>query len=114
MIMNRGMRAGFTSAAVAGALVMAVMCARVLAHEITVKGTVAAIEKTRIQVKTGEEKKGVAPGWYPIDAKTKILRGKDPVPQDRAKIAVGEKVVVIVDHETNGTMKALEIRLAAQ
>jgi hypothetical protein len=46
-----------------------------LAHEITVQGTVAAIEAKRIQIKTGKEKAGAAPEWYPIGPKTKIKRG---------------------------------------
>ena len=93
-------------AALSGALVMA--------HEITVKGTVSALEAKRLQVKTGEEKKGTAPAWYAIDAKTKILRGKTTVTLDEAKIKVGERVAVLIDHDANGTMKTLEIRLAAQ
>jgi hypothetical protein len=86
----------------------------VLAHEMTVKGTVAAIEATRIQVKTGEEKKGEAPAWYLVDAKTKIVRDKTTVTFDAAKIKTGERVVVIVNHEATGKMTALEIHLAAQ
>ena len=84
------------------------------AHEITVKGVVAAVEASRVQVKTGEEKKGQAPQWYAIDAKTKIQRGTAVVTIAQAKIKTGERVVLIVDHEANGTMRTLEIRLAAE
>jgi len=52
----------------------------VLAHETTVKGTVAGIEVKRIQVKTGEEKKTEAPASYPIDAKTRPARAMRPIP----------------------------------
>ncbi len=42
---------------------MAILTAQTvaLAHEITVQGTVAAIEAKRIQIKTGKEKAGAAP-----------------------------------------------------
>jgi hypothetical protein len=82
------------------------------AHQMTIKGTVAGLEATQIQVKTGEEKKGETPAWYPIGAKTKIMRGKTVVTVAEAKISVGERVVVTVDHESDGTMTTLDIRLA--
>jgi hypothetical protein len=81
---------------------------------MTVKGTVVAIEKTRIQVKTGLEKSGEQPAWYPIDDKTKVKRGKETIDLADAKIAVDERVVVIVDHPGRGPMKTKEIRLAAR
>ena len=84
-----------------------------LAHPMTVKGTVAAIEPKRIQVKTGEEKKGESPEWVAIDAKTKIMRDKTVVTFEQAKIKAGERVVVNADHGADGIMKAVEIRLAA-
>ena len=93
-------------------LLVAVLTATAVAHQMTVMGTVAAIERTRVQVKTGEEKKGVAPAWYPIDAKTKIMRGKKIVTFDEAKILVGERVVVNVDHQSDTKMTTLDIRLA--
>jgi len=83
-----------------------------LAHEITVQGTVAAIEKARIQVKTGTEKPGAAATWYAIDAKTRIKRGKAVVAADAARISKGERVVLIVDHGNDGKMVTKEIRLA--
>jgi hypothetical protein len=86
----------------------------VSAHEMTVKGTVAGIEAKRIQVKTGEEKTGEAAAWYAIDAKTKIIRDKTTVTPEDAKVKAGERVVVIVNHDANGKMTALEIRLAAR
>src|SRR5262245_17829695 len=96
------------------ALILLVGAGSLVAHEMTIKGTVAAVERTRIQVKTGEEKKGQTPGWYAIDAKTKISRDKTVLSFDEAKIKVGERVVLTIDHEGNGTMKTLEIRLAAR
>lgn len=82
------------------------------AHEMTVKGTVTAIEETRIQVKAAEDKHGATPAWYPIDARTKIKRGKKTVTLAEAKIAVEERVVLIVEHPDRGPMKTKEIRLA--
>src|SRR5689334_12541652 len=86
--------------------------ARAGAHEITVQGTVAAVEKARIQVKTGKEKPGDKPVWYAIDGKTKIRRGKDTVTYAEAHITLAERVVLIIEHHDNGTMVTKEIRLA--
>ena len=52
------------------------------------------------------------PAWYPIDAKTRIMRGKMVVTFEQAKIVVGERVVAIVDHESDSKMRTLEIRLS--
>jgi hypothetical protein len=84
------------------------------AHEMVVKGIVSAIEPARIQVKTGQEKSGVEPAWYPIDAATKIKRGDKTLSLAEARIAVDERVVLIVDHPDKGPMKTKEIRLAAR
>jgi hypothetical protein len=86
----------------------------VLAHEMTVQGTVAAIERTRIQITTGQEEAGEPSSWYPIDAKTTIKRGSKTVPSAEAKISVGERVVAIVDHPAEGPLRTKEIRLAAR
>jgi hypothetical protein len=96
--------------------VLVVVCASALvwAHQMTLKGTVAAVEPNRIQVKTGEEKKGVAPEWCAIDDKTKIFRDKTVVTFEAAKIVVNEKVVVLSDHGADNKMTALEIHLAAK
>jgi hypothetical protein len=88
--------------------------ATVLAHPMTLKGTVAAIERTRIQVKTGEEKKGETPEWCAIDGKTKIFRDKTAVTFEAAKIVVSEKVVVLTDHGADNRVTAVEIHLAAK
>jgi hypothetical protein len=85
-----------------------------LAHEMTVQGTVAAVEMSRIQIKTGKEKAGAAPEWYPIDVKTKIRRGKKTMTFGEARIEVNERAVLIVDHPTKGPVVTKEIRLAAR
>jgi hypothetical protein len=87
---------------------------RVLAHEMTIKGTVAGIEAARIQVKTGEERKGQQPTWFAIDQKTKIMRGKQALSLSEANIAVGEPVMLVVFHESNVPLKTLEIHLPAR
>jgi len=88
--------------------------ALVLAHPMTLKGTVAAVERTRIQIKTGEEKTGVIPTWCAIDDKTRIFRDKTPVTFEAAKIVVNEKVVVLTDHGADNKTTAVEIHLAAK
>jgi hypothetical protein len=95
-------------------LVIVAVATPLSAHEIVIKGTVAAVDPARIQVKTGEERKGQEPTWFPIDAKTKILRGKQSMPFDQAKAAVGEPVTLVVFHESNAPLKTLEIRLPAR
>jgi hypothetical protein len=86
----------------------------VFAHQILLKGTVAAVEATRIQIRTGEESKGHAPAWVIVSSKTIVLRDKTPVTFAAAKIKAGERVVAKVDHDADGVLKALEIRLAAK
>ena len=82
------------------------------AHEMTVQGTVSAVEASRIQIKTGKEKTGASPEWYPIGAKTKIKRGKKTVTFAEARIEVNERAVLIVDHPTKGPMVTKEVRVA--
>ena len=86
----------------------------VLAHTMMLKGTVAALETKRIQLKTGEEKKGEAPVWFEITPRTKILREKTTLTLEQARITVGERAVLIIDHGADGVMKVTEIRLAAR
>jgi hypothetical protein len=95
-------------------ILVGVSTAIALAHEMTVQGTVVAVETSRIQVKTGKEKTGVSPEWYPIDAKTKIKRGKVTVTFAEARIVVNERVVVIVDHPAKGPVVTKEIRVASR
>ena len=84
------------------------------AHEMTVMGTVVKVESTRIQVKTGKEKTGTAPTWYPLDDKTKIKRGSKTLNFSDAKIKVEERVVLVLDHPAKGPVMTKEVRLAAQ
>lgn len=104
----------FKRGTVAAVLAIALGTAAVFAHPMTFKGTVASVEPARMQVKTGEEKKGETPPWLVIDVKTKIFRDKTVVSFAQASITVGERVVVNVDHNADGVMKAVEIHLAAK
>jgi hypothetical protein len=94
-------------------IVAACAAAAVLfAHEMTIKGTVAAFEPARLQVRTGLEPRGREPAWYPIGAATVVRRGAAELSLDQAEIQVGERVVLIVDHPDKGPMLTKEIRLA--
>jgi hypothetical protein len=86
----------------------------VWAHPMTLKGVVAAVEPTRIQIRTGEEKKGEAPAWCAIDDKTKIFRDKIVVSFATAKITVNERAVILTDHGADEKLVAVEIHLAAK
>lgn len=103
----------FRTVATVIALILAVGLV-VSAHEMTVMGTVVKVESTRIQVKTGKEKAGTQPTWYPIDDKTTIKRGARAVSLTEAKIKVEERVVLLVDHPAKGPTKTKEIRLRTQ
>ena len=103
----------FRTVAIVITLILAVGLT-VSAHEMTVMGTVVKVEPTRIQVKTGKEKAGTQPTWYPIDAKTTIKRGVKTVSFTDAKIKIEERVVLLVDHPTKGPTKTKEIRLGTQ
>jgi hypothetical protein len=106
-----GIRQTLRAAAILAALSASAI---VLAHPMTLKGTVAAVERTRIQVKTGAEKKGETPEWCAIDDKTRIFRDKTAVTFEAAKIVVSEKVVVLTDHGSDNRITAVEIHLAAK
>jgi hypothetical protein len=99
---------------IALAVLTAVVVTQTLAsaHEMTVQGTVAAVEPSRIQIRTGKEKAGASPEWYPIGAKTKIKRGQKTVTFAQAKIELNERAVVIVDHPAKGPIVTKEIRMA--
>jgi hypothetical protein len=97
-----------------GTVPMVALSALLLAHPMTFKGTVASIEPNRMQIKTGEEKKGEAPPWLIINDRTKIWRDKTVVTFEQARIVVGERVVANVDHDADGVMKVVEIHLAAK
>jgi len=93
----------------------AVAATVVLAHEVTYQGTVLAVEAARVHVKTIDLKtKKEEDAWFAIDKTTKVKRGEKSVQIADAKIAKGERIVVIVDHDAETKMLAKEIRLAAR
>jgi len=87
----------------------------VVAHEVTYQGTVLAVETTKLHVKTVDLKtKKEEDLWFNIDKTTKVKRGDKSVQLGEAKIAKGERIVVIVDHDAETKMLAKEIRLAGR
>ena len=104
-------------AVVAGSVVMLalVAVAVVRAHPMTHQGTVLAVQPTKIQVKTVDEKtKREDSLWFVVDKNTKVTRGDKKVAYADAEIAAGERIVVIVDMDAETKMLAEEIRLAAK
>jgi hypothetical protein len=98
------------------AAILFVGLAKVSAHPMTIKGVVVAVDKTRIEVAPLDEKsdKPGKPEWHVINAKTKVLRGEKAVSFAGAKIAADERVVLLVDHGSDGKMTVTEVRLAAK
>ena len=111
------MKIGHTCKAVLGVMATLVLVATVivLAHEVTYRGTVLAVEATKLQVKTVDEKtKKEDSLWFLINKDTKLKRGDKTVPYADAKIANGERIAVTVDHDAKTKMLATEIRLAGK
>jgi len=81
-------------------ILMAAAIAGVAAHETTFKGTVAAAEKARVQVRTIDDKGKVSdtPEWFEVTATTKVMRGDKVMPFADAQPKVGERIVVVVTH----------------
>jgi hypothetical protein len=95
--------------------VMLMTVAILQAHEVTYRGTVVAIESTKLQVKTIDEKtKKEESLWFNVGKGTKTWRGDHLVPYAQAKITNGERIVLIVDHDAEARMLATEIRLAVK
>ena len=87
----------------------------VFAHPMTHQGTVLTVEPARIEVKTVDEKtKKEDKVWFVVDKTTKVKRGDKIVSYADAKIAAGERIVIIVDMDAKTKMFAEEIRLAAK
>lgn len=86
----------------------------ILAHDVTHRGTVVAVEAARLQVKTVDAKtKKEDTQWYTVGPKTRTKRADKVVPYAEAKIATGERVVLLVNHAGEAKMLITEIRLAA-
>jgi mono/diheme cytochrome c family protein len=93
-------------AALIGLLAWLSAASSLLAHEMTVRGTVAAIEPDRIQIKTGQEKVGEQPAWFPIDRSTTIRGTANPVPATREGLAAALEHFAdhcAICHDNNGS-----------
>ena len=98
-----------------GAMALWLAGATVLAHQVTYKGTVIAVDaaKMRIQVKVLDSKtKKETPMDFGVTVKTKVLRGDKLVPFGSAQIKKDERISVTVNNDNDATA-ALTIRLAA-
>ena len=84
-----------------------------LAHERILMGTVAAVHEQTVDVKVkaddGTEGKEEVVSVV-LDAGTKYLKGQQPASRDDLKSGV--RVVVTVDHRSDESLVAKEIRLA--
>ena len=84
------------------------------AHEMTHRGTVQAVESGRVQVQTLDDAGAMAElTWFTVGDETEVRRGDTVVAYEAAAIEIGERIVVIVDHDVDEAM-ALEVRLAAR
>jgi len=93
------------------AIVLAVTTAAVLAHQVTYKGTVIALDKESVRVTVVDDKtKKPKEMKFDFDKETKILRGDKLVTIANAGIAKGEKIAVTIDHDVDETL-AIVIRL---
>jgi len=91
-----------------------VVSAALLAHEVTYMGSVLAVEATKVQVKTVDDKtKKEDTVWFLVDKNTKVKRGDSLVKFVDAKIAKGERIAVTINHDAATKNLATEIRLAA-
>lgn len=101
-----------------GAIIVALAVAApaaVWAHDVTHRGTVVIVEAGRLQVTTVDAKtKKEDTQWFNVGPKTRTKRGEKVVPYADAKIAAGERVVLLVNHASEAKMLITEIRLAAQ
>lgn len=93
--------------------VLAVSAVTLRAHTVTFRGTVLAVETTRVKVKTiADETKKEETIWCVVDQNTKIKRGDTLVTYADAKIIKGERIAVTIDHDAKVKNLATEIRLA--
>jgi hypothetical protein len=98
----------------AACVVIAVVgMATLQAHEMMYRGTVVEVQAAKIAVKTTDDKtKKTETVWLAVNKDTKVKRGEVPVPYSEAHIAKDERIVVIVNHDAETKMLAIEIRLA--
>lgn len=79
-----------------------------LAHDMTFKGTVLALEGAKLQVQVIDEKtKKESPMTFELTAKTKIYRGDHEVKIADAAIKKDERIVVTVNHDVSATQATI-------
>ncbi len=83
--------------AVLGVAMVAVGVAVVAAKPATFKGTVEAIEKTRVQVTLADAKAGDAGMWFDVTDKTKVTRADTHETFNAITVKVGESVTIVVN-----------------
>lgn len=85
--------------------------ARLIAHQVTYKGTVISAAATALRVSVVDEKtKKVSPMSFTLDNETKILRGDTLVTFQAARIERNEKIAVTIDHDVDEEL-AIVVRL---
>src|SRR5437868_633196 len=69
-----------------------------VANEATYTGTISAVDKARVQVRTIDPAgtPSQKPEWFAVTGKTKVLRGTTAVAFATAKIKTGERATVVV------------------
>jgi hypothetical protein len=86
--------------------------ASLLAHEVTYKGTVIAVEKDKVRVSVTDAKtKKLTAMAFDVDGETKVFRGDAAVKFAEAHIVKGETIAVTVNLDDDATL-ANVIRLA--
>ncbi len=99
----------------AAAAVVVLMYAPLAAHNVQHTGTVLTVAADKLQItsvnKTTKKDETVT---FIIDRKTKVKRGDAVVTFADAKIAKGERIVVVVNSDARVKMLATELRLAAK
>lgn len=95
------------------AIALCLATATLLAHEVTYRGTVVAVEATKIQVKVVDEKSKKETSMdFTVTPKTKVLRGDKTVPFAEARIQKDERISVTINNDEDDH-KAITVRLAA-
>ncbi len=85
------------------------------AHDVVYQGTIASVSDTRVDVTVVDAKtKHATEIRFAVTDRTKIERGTHRVTLRDAKMRVGERVAVIVNHDLEKNMVASEIRLPAR
>ena len=78
-----------------GAALAVALVVRVAAHEVTVKGTVEAVDRARVQVKVVDAAGTDADtAWFAVTDNTTVKRGDKTVPF--AEVKVGESITIVV------------------